>query len=141
MTTEKNKETITRMVDELLNRQDFTHVSELIGPNFKRHDIGHLFPDRFGSEGTKDHVSRLRAGIPDLQAEILDLFAEGDRVCMRYVVRGTHTGELLGKQGTGNPVRWEGVNIYRMVDGKAVETWQFADALSLLRQIGALPSE
>lgn len=141
MTPEQNKAIVARMLDETINRRNFAVVPELFTHDFRRHDIGHLFPDRYGTEGTKTHVSRLTDGIPDLHADIVGLFAEGDMVCMRYVAYGTHTGELLGKQPTGNPVRWEGVNIYRLVDGKIAETWQYADAMGLLRSIGALPTE
>jgi predicted ester cyclase len=139
VTPEQNKALVARVFEELINKRNFAQVPEFFVPDFKRHDIGRLFPDRFGSESTKDHVSMLIAGIPDLRMELIDVFAEGDRVCVRYVAYGTHTGELLGKHGTGKSVRWEGINIYRMADGKIAETWQLADALRLLQQIGVLP--
>ncbi|WP_224245700.1 ester cyclase [Hyalangium gracile] len=140
MTPEQNKALVVRLFEELLNQRNVSRVSEFLSPGFERHDIGQLFPDRVGAEGTKDHVAMLLAGIPDIRMDLIDVFAEGDRVCARYVAHGTHTGELFGRPGTGNPVRWEGINIYRLVDGKIAETWQLADNLRLLRQIGVLPA-
>ena len=141
MNPEQNKALVARVFEELINKRNFSQVPEFFVPGFKRHDIGRLFPDRLGAESTKDHVSMLIAGIPDLRTELIDVFAGGDRVCVRYLAQGTHTGELLGKPGTGNRVRWEGINIYRMADGKIAETWQLADALQLLQQIGVLTGE
>ncbi len=141
MTPEQNKALIARAFEELINKRNFALVPEFFRPDIKRHDIGRLFPDRFGSENTKAHLSMLIAGIPDLRTELIDVFAEGDRVCVRYMAHGTHTGELLGRPGTGKSVRWEGINIYRMADGKIAETWQLFDSLGLLQQIGALPQE
>ena len=81
----------------------------------------------------------LMAGIPDLHADIIDVVAAGDRVCVRYVASGTHQGELLGKPGSGKPVSWAGINIYRMADDRIAEVWQLADGVGLLQQIGVLP--
>jgi predicted ester cyclase len=141
MTSEHNKALVVKVFDEMLNNRNLSLVPQLLTPDFKRHDIGRLFPDRTGAESTKDHASMIFAGIPDLRADLIDVFAEGDRVCARYVAYGTHTGELLGRSGTGKSVRWEGVNIYRIADGKIAETWQLADAVRLLQQLGVLPQD
>lgn len=141
MTPEENKKIIATFYQDVFNRRNFHLAPQFLAPDFRRHDIAQLFPDRFGTDGAKEQMAALIAGIPDLQMDDVDVFADGDRVCVRYIARGTHTGELLGRPGTGRPVRWEGVNIYRMVDGKIAETWQYADAVSFLRQIGAMPPE
>ncbi|WP_224363384.1 ester cyclase [Hyalangium versicolor] len=140
MTPAQNKALVARLFEELINERNTSRVHEFLAPDFERHDIGQLFPDRSGAESTKEHVAMLFTGIPDLRMDVLDLVAEGDRVCARYVAYGTHTGELLGRPGSGKPVRWEGINIYRFVDGKIVETWQLGDGMRLLQQIGALQS-
>jgi predicted ester cyclase len=139
MTLEQNKAFVVKVFEELVNKRDFSRLSEFFAPDFVRHDLGRLFPDRFGAEGPREHVSMLLAGIPDLRMELIDVFAQGDRVCVRYVASGTHTGELLGRAGSGKPVSWAGVNIYRMADGRIAEVWQLADGVGLLQQIGVLP--
>jgi predicted ester cyclase len=141
VTAEHNKALVARLFDELVNKRNLSQISQFLTPDFKRHDIGRLFPDRIGTEGTKDHLSMLMGGIPDLRTELIDVVAEGDRVCARYVMYGTHKGELFGRPGTGKSVRWEGINIYRIADGKIAETWQLADGIRLLQQTGVLPRE
>ncbi|NUQ72518.1 MAG: ester cyclase [Polyangiaceae bacterium] len=139
MTPEENKAVLRRMFDESLNTQNYEIAAQFLTSDFVRHDVFKVFPDRSGQNGVKEYMSLLRAAIPDLRVDIVDILAEGDRVCVRYLGQGTHVGELLGRPGTGKPVRLEGVNVYRMVDGKIAETWQYMDGLGFLRLIGALP--
>lgn len=140
MTPEQNKALVVKAFEELVNKRDFSRVSEFFTQGFVRYDLGRLFPERFGAEGPREHVSMLLAAIPDLRTELIDVFAAGDRVCVRYAASGTHTGELLGRHGSGKPVSWAGVNIYRMDDGRIAEVWQIADGVGLLEQIGVLPA-
>lgn len=57
----------------------------------------------------------------------------------RYTYRGTNQGQWRGVPPTGKAVTFTGTITYRIVDGKAVEAWQNADNLSVLRQLGILP--
>lgn len=58
----------------------------------------------------------------------------------RYRFRGTHQGELMGIPGTGKQVTLAGVAIYRLANGRIVEFWNFLDNLSLMQQLGAVPT-
>ncbi len=138
MTPEENKTFLTGSIEEMFNRRNVALARERTMPDFKRHDLCRLFPEVEGADGPEKHMSMLLTAIPDIRMDVVDTIAEGDRVCIRYVAYGTHTGELLGRPGTGKPVRYEGINIYRIVDGKLAESWQCLDAVGLLQQIGAL---
>ena len=67
-----------------------------------------------------------------------DMIAEGDKVMCKFSVKGTHNGEFMGVPATGNQVLYEEVIIVRFENGKIVEHWAVADALSLLQQIAAV---
>ena len=54
-----------------------------------------------GPEGIKEIVSMFRAGFPDLEITIDEQVAEGDLVCSRTTMRGTHRGHPLGYSGNG----------------------------------------
>ena len=45
---------------------------------------------------------------PDLRFTIDDLVAEADRVTIRWTLRGTNTGPLLGRPPSGEPVELVG---------------------------------
>jgi len=51
---------------------------------------------------------------------------------------GTHQGELLAAAPTGNSIEVNGINIYRVAEGRLAEVWQLTDLAGLLRQLGIL---
>lgn len=57
---------------------------------------------------------------------------------MRWVARGTHQGELLRAAATGNAIEVNGINLYRIAEGRIAEVWQLTDLAGLLRQLGIL---
>jgi predicted ester cyclase len=68
------------------------------------------------------------------------MIADGNWVAVRYTGRGTHQGELMGIPPTGNEVTASAVLTLRIADSRIVEDWLDGDKLSLLQQIGAIPS-
>jgi len=66
--------------------------------------------------------------------------AAGDKEVVRWTIRGTHTGELMGIPPTGKQVAWTGITIYRLADGKIVEEKGEEDALGFLQQLGVVPA-
>jgi predicted ester cyclase len=45
---------------------------------------------------------------------------------------------LLGAAPTGNAIEVNGINLYRVAEGKIAEAWQLTDLAGLLRQLGIL---
>jgi predicted ester cyclase len=54
----------------------------------------------------------------------------------RNTVTGSHRGEYLGIPPTGRSVTYNEIFIFRMTDGRIVETWGVVDVLAQLRQLG-----
>jgi|ERR1022692_4483483 predicted ester cyclase len=79
----------------------------------------------------------LTEAFPDLHVQIEDMVAEADRVVTRLTFEGTHRGPFRGIEPTGRRVRFGAIRIYRLSDGKVVETWAHQDALGLLQQLRA----
>ncbi len=75
--------------------------------------------------------------LPDIKAEVEDVFGEGDRVFTRVRLTGTNTGEFMGKPATGKRVdiRWL-MNVARVQDGKVIEEWELFDNLDMMKQLG-----
>jgi predicted ester cyclase len=61
----------------------------------------------------------------------------GDIVAIRYIVEGTHRGNLLGFPATGRHVRWNAIDWYKISNGKIVEEYASDDILKILADIGA----
>jgi predicted ester cyclase len=56
-----------------------------------------------------------------------------------FTVSGTQRGELLGIAPSGKKISYEEAIVLRLDDGKIVEHWAVAHALTMMRQIGAIP--
>ena len=54
------------------------------------------------------------------------------------VFRGRHTGSWFGVPPSGNPVEFRVMDLVRFRDGRLAGHWAVADAVTLLRQTGAL---
>ena len=135
--TEEAKAVVRRAFDEVA-MGNMTTVDEIIGPEFVRHDLAGG-PEAHGPDGVKLLIAGLRTAFPDLQTTIDDIFADGEKVVVRFTARGTQSGPFQGMAPTGREAAWCGVNIYRVSGGRIRETWQLADGLGLLRQLGAAP--
>ena len=135
--SEENKAVVRRAFDEVA-MGNMTTVDEIIAPEFVRHDLAGG-PEAHGPDGVKRLIAGLRTGFPDLQATIDDIFSDGEKVVVRFTARGTNSGPFQGMAPTGRGVTWAGVNIYRVSGGRIRETWQLADGLGILRQLGAAP--
>lgn len=75
-------------------------------------------------------------GFPDLHLEVLDTSADEHMVAQRLLFTGTHTGNFRGLPATGREVRFGGIEINRMLDGKVAEHWFQLDAVTLFEQLG-----
>ncbi|BCJ33689.1 hypothetical protein Athai_11920 [Actinocatenispora thailandica] len=66
----------------------------------------------------------LRGAISDLHFTVHDVFGAGDdRVVARWTSTGRHTGEGLGRPPPGEPVRSDGIVIFRVDDAGLAEQW------------------
>ena len=86
-----------------------------------------------------EHTIHHSVSLSDLILDDHLQIAEGDRVVNRVLVRGTHKGKYMGMPGSGKTVEIGGIDILRMVNGKAAERWGYFDDVKLMQQLGAMP--
>jgi predicted ester cyclase len=135
---EPNKAVIRRFIDEVQNKKDWAVYDELNDPDFVNLSAPPgVPPDR---EGGKLFLQGFFSAFPDAAFTIDDMIAEGDRVATKKTFTGTHAGDLGEIAATGNRVTLQYVDIMRVRNGRIVEHWLSMDQLSLLQQLGVLPS-
>lgn len=66
------------------------------------------------------------------------MLVDGDRVAVRTLFTGIHSGDFFGIPPTGRPVEVSGTHIVRIRDGRIAEHWGNNDDLGLMRQLGAI---
>jgi len=136
---ELNKPIVRRWSEELWGRGVVDVADQIVSPDYVRHDPGDPFPAR-GPEGVKRIVTMLRGMLPDLHIEVEALVAEGDMVVCRYVATATDTVGYMGMPPTGRHIRTTAMQMFRIVDGKIIESWAVRDDLGVLRQLGHMPA-
>jgi steroid delta-isomerase-like uncharacterized protein len=132
--TEENK-AIVRACFENAAKGNFDALDEIVAPEYI------LYPEEVrGPEGLKEMVQRYRDALSGLHVNVDHQFTQGDWVATRYTITGTHDGDLMGTPASGRDVSFSGITLSRCAEGRIVEEWEIADTVSLLAQVGALPT-
>jgi predicted ester cyclase len=136
--SEQYKTAARNFIEKGLNQKDLTALDEYFSPKLTDHALPPGIPA--GLEGRKMFASALLAAFPDLQVDVEDLVAEGEKLVTRYSVRGTHKGDLMGIPATGKEISITGIAIDRFENGLSVEHWEIIDQLGMMQQLGVVPT-
>jgi steroid delta-isomerase-like uncharacterized protein len=139
MSIEENKAAERRFYEEVWGKHNLDVVDELVVPEVVEHNPAVPGQGR-GREGFRQTVAMALSAFPDMQITIEDLVAEGDKVVVRWMGRGTHRGEFIGILPTNKQVTPAGIDIWRYEGGKRVESWRQWDLLGLMQQLGVIPA-
>lgn len=133
---EQNKRLVRRYKLEVLNGRRIEDLSQVAAQDYLDHAA---FPGQAaGLEGFRDRLELLIRAF-DPRWTVMDLVADADRAVVRWVLHGIHQGMFLGFAPTGGPIRLDGIDMYRIRDGKLAEHWNVVD-LSPLAIPAALPA-
>ena len=100
--SEENKSIVRRYIEEGLNQRNLQLFDEILATDFANHSprLG-----RVGREATVQNFAQILKAIPDRHSTIEAIVAEGNNVCVRASVQGTHQEEIQG--GTTLPgLQW-----------------------------------
>jgi steroid delta-isomerase-like uncharacterized protein len=134
---EQNKAIARRAFEEILSKGRFELAEQLYAKDFVNHGIhrnASLEEDQAALKGWHQ-------AFPDISIVPEKLIAEGDLVAIYWIARGTNTGTGNGLPATGKKGELAGITIWRIVDGKIKEEWSAFDQLSMMQQLGLLPSQ
>lgn len=93
--------------------------------------------EHHGRDAIRERARALLAAFPDFHLEKIVLLIDGRRHADRWIMTGTHGGELFGIPATGRKVRVEGSTFTTLdEEGMVIEDVHFADPTSLAAQLG-----
>ena len=128
-------EIITRF-EHAFRASDQATIDELCDPGLVDHNPA---PNREPPlAGFKQKVAGFNSIFPDLEEDLQDIIASGDTVATRWIVTGSLQQEFMGIPATGQAVRVEGMNFYRLKDGRVTDIWTQFDAVGMMQQLGAI---
>ncbi len=135
-----------RLVHELyeaINNRDWDAVFGFHSEDHQRFDTNTAEP-MIGLDLYRESVVGFAEAFPDLHIEVVRAFGQGDMVCDEHITSGTQEGPMQSSDGStippsGKSFSVRNCHIYKIKDGKVVETWRYLDQLVLLSQLDLLP--
>lgn len=137
MTAERNRQAIERFFGEVMGAGELSVLDELAVAGYVDHVA--LPGQGPGREGLKRRVARIRAAFQPRQ-QLHSILVDGDLVAAHWTLTGVHSAEFAGLPPTGRPVRFDGVDMYRMRAGRMAEHWNVVDLWAFHRQVDATPA-
>lgn len=126
----KNKGIAALFYTEILTEKNTELIDEIIAPGIRFYRPDHK-GDRSGIDAFRHFVELNHDLSPDLNVEIGDVIAEGDKVAVRYTISGSYTK-------SGERYNSEGISILQIENGRITKIWENSDDLNFLIQIGLL---
>lgn len=142
---QENKAIVGRWFKEFWGKPcNLAIVDELAAPDMLLQYSLHA--PRRGRDDIKRFMTDFRSAFPDLEfGGTADLIAEGDYVVGRWEGGGTHTGPAFDDflagglpARSGRKMRFGGVTVLRVADGKVAEEIGLDDGVTALQQLGLL---
>jgi steroid delta-isomerase-like uncharacterized protein len=133
-----NVAVVGRFIEEVINQGRLAQADELVALDFV--ELDPLPGQRQGREGLKEVIGMMRTAFPDIHWMVDETVASGDKVVTRFTWTGTQRGTFLGVPATGRSVRVKGVVIDRLADGRMKDSRILMDTMTMMQQLGVIPS-
>jgi steroid delta-isomerase-like uncharacterized protein len=129
-----NERVVEAFLQDVINEHNGDHAANYLNPDMQW--SGGTVGTVTGSTNVAGLFASVVAAFPDAHITINDIFAQGDQVVVRVVVSGTQEGAILGIPASGRFVQWDGVDVYRLCDGKISNIWAGDDWTAILNDTG-----
>ena len=121
------------------NSHDTHKMMEFWQPGGEAHIIG--ITTLRAPEGYHEWFGALFRAVPDIEVELIDVIAEGEKVVVHWRMTGTFDGEGIveGIAPTGALIDMQGMDILTVRDGLIQHLEAVINGMELARQMGAMP--
>jgi len=123
-----------RWMTEVWQQGRLESVDELHTEDFVDHSPSGRASDR---DSYKAGIAGLYSAFPDFYAVTDDLVVDqpAQKIVVRWTASGTHQGEFMGIQATGQKITFRGIEILRIAGDRIAERWGEWDGLDILEQL------
>lgn len=105
---------------------------------FENHSSG---GQAVGRDAIREIISGVFATFPDIRFELRRLYLRDDLIVQEWTATATHANPVRYKdvvlEPSGKAIRWEGMDIIPIRDGKVARKDVYANSLGYLRELGA----
>jgi len=138
MSIEQNKTIARRIFTQVNDDQQYDALNELCHSDILIHDP--LSGNQQGIEAFRGLLAFFRTAFGEQKTDLHQVVAEGDFVAILHTHNAVHTGPFMGLPPTQKHASVPGIELFRLREGKIAEFWRFDADLSLLMQLGAIPT-
>jgi len=137
--TEEEAKALLDSALEIWNNGNMALIEDVFAPEIVARTS--TFPeDIIGLEGIENWIKFARTAFPDMHMTFDEIIVKGDNIVGRFTVTGTNTGPLSMPFGdlppTGKKVRFSGLGIDRVQNGKITEELVVYNVLDMMQQLG-----
>jgi predicted ester cyclase len=136
MTVEENKLLVRQFIQNVINTGNTEKIEKYISNDYVEVHNGKTY--EIGIEGAKQHVKGVRSTYSNLHLTVEHQIGENDWVATCITAEGIHDGIWMNIKPTGEKVKFTGVNINKVVNGKIVHHGGAANLFGPLLEIGAI---
>ncbi|WP_207424386.1 ester cyclase [Desertivirga brevis] len=134
MSTETNKEIVTRYNKEVIEGCNMDVLEILTTPGFVNHSAAPGMPE--GVEGMMYFFKQiLHSSFSEVRVEIREMLAEGNKVATRKEITAMHTGELMGIPATGKTITLKVIDILAIDNGRISDHWGENNFIAVLQSL------
>jgi len=133
--TEEQAKVLVDRALKIWNEGNLELLEDVMASDVERHEYG-ILEELVGIDAIKTYIINNRNAFPDLNITIDKIIVKDDMMVWFWTYMGTNTGPLWELPATGKKVKFHGVTIVRVVNGKEVEIWDFYNTLDMMEQLG-----
>jgi steroid delta-isomerase-like uncharacterized protein len=124
---------------DLVNRRDIARFREMLHP-----DYTYTGADGVELQGPDAGVAQVEGFVnafPDLRLDLTHHYPCGDVSVIEFRGRGTHQAELEGIPATGKSLDVVVCDLIEVRDGKVYREREYYDQMTIMQQLGVMPTE
>jgi nogalonic acid methyl ester cyclase/aklanonic acid methyl ester cyclase len=124
-----------RRIFKAFETGDVSDAADYLHPDYVNRESDDR-TDARGPDELAHSVAWLRGAFSELKFAEQDVLISGDKVAVRVVMSGCHTGAFIGHAPTGRRFAAEQVHLFTLWNGKILTHHAVRDDLGLHRQLG-----
>ncbi|MBT2505881.1 ester cyclase [Streptomyces sp. ISL-98] len=128
---------VNRMFEEIAVKGDMSVIDEIFAEDYIDHDVMKGAEPTIGRDKIRKDVTSWHGGFDFTFTKKAQL-AQDDYVTTVWTFTGTQKAEFMGIANTGKTCSMDGTTTFRCEGGKIKEAFWHYDAMSLMRQLGAM---
>jgi steroid delta-isomerase-like uncharacterized protein len=126
-------------VGQMFSTGKFDDMGKYIADNYIEHQL--MPGQKPGLAGLKEMMTGFRAAFPDMKFTTNHITADSGSIWAHFTMTGTNTGSFMGMPATGKKINVDGIDLLKIVNGKAVEHWGYMDEHAMMQQLGLAPAD